>query len=217
MLHQREQVDGKPRRVVKMSRLEALGDAVFAFALTLLALDLRLPEITPDALGQGILALLPKLLVFVFAFLVIAQEWDVHQRTMLHIARADGVFVWLYLFSLMFVVLMPASADILGRYPLQPLALVFFGINIAFLCLASWLMWQYASHRGQLLDADLDPHVARLIARLWIFPPLVIAVTMPLGFFNVFPVYGIWVLMPIFSYTYSIWAFRGRRKVPAEL
>ena len=92
MLRQREQVEGKPRRVVKLSRLEALGDAVFAFALTLLALDLRLPEIAPEGLGQGILTLIPKLLVFVFAFLVIAQEWDVHQRTMLHIARADGLF-----------------------------------------------------------------------------------------------------------------------------
>lgn len=81
MLNEREIVNGKPHRVVKLSRLEALGDAVFAFALTLLALDLKLPEIDPNALGQGILTLLPKLLVFAFAFLVIAQEWDVHQQT----------------------------------------------------------------------------------------------------------------------------------------
>ena len=65
----------KPYRVVNLSRLEALGDAIFAFSLTLLALDLRLPETASTALAQGILALLPKLLVFVFAFLVIAQEW----------------------------------------------------------------------------------------------------------------------------------------------
>jgi uncharacterized membrane protein len=119
MATQRERVVG-PHRLVNLSRLEALGDAIFAFALTLLALDLRLPETQPDALAQGISALLPKLLVFVFAFLVIAQEWDVHQRTMMHIVRADGILVWLCILSLMFVVLMPASADILGRFPLQP-------------------------------------------------------------------------------------------------
>ena len=64
----------KPHRIVNLSRLEALGDAIIAFSLTLLALDLRLPETAPNALAQGILALLPKLLVFVFAFLLIAQE-----------------------------------------------------------------------------------------------------------------------------------------------
>jgi uncharacterized membrane protein len=75
-----------------LPRLEILGDAIFAFALTLLALDIRLPEIEPHALAQGVLTLLPKLLVFVFVFLVIAQQWDVHRRTMLHIVRADGIF-----------------------------------------------------------------------------------------------------------------------------
>ena len=125
MSNDKRKTNEKPYRVVNLSRLEALGDAIFAFSLTLLALDLRLPETASTALAQGILALLPKLLVFVFAFLVIAQEWDVHQRTMMHISHADGIFVWLYLLSLMFVVLMPASADVLGRYPLQPLALIF--------------------------------------------------------------------------------------------
>ncbi len=201
-----ETTAARPPQVANLSRLEALGDAIFAFALTLLALDLRLPEIAAGALAQGILALLPKLLIFAFAFLVIAQEWDVHQRTMMHIRRADGMFVWLNLLSLMFVVLMPASADILGRFPLQPLALTFFGINTAVLCLASWAMWRYASHRGRLLDQDIPPFVVKLIGRLWLYPPLVILVTLPLSLVSVYPVYAVWFLMPISSYLYSSWA-----------
>ncbi len=211
MTRLKARAEEKQHRIVNLSRLEALGDAIFAFALTLLALDLKLPEIEPSALGQGILAMLPKLLIFVFAFLVIAQEWDVHQRTMMHIARADGLFVWLNLLSLMFVVLMPASADILGRYPLQPLALVFFGINTALLCLTSWAMWQYASYRRRLLDEQMPTDAIILIRRLWLFPPIIIALTMPLGFVNVLPVYLIWVLMPIVSYSFSLWAFRRMR------
>ncbi len=161
------------------------------------------------------LALLPRLVIFVFAFLAIAQEWDVHQRTMMHIAHADGVFVWLYLLSLMFVALMPASADILGRFPTQPLALVFFGVNTALLCFTSWIMWQYASHAGRLLDDDMRPYAIKLLSRLWLYPPLLILVTMPLGFISVYPVYVIWFLIPISSYAYSMWAFRPDRKVPA--
>jgi uncharacterized membrane protein len=198
------------RRIINLSRLETLGDAIFAFSLTLLALDLRLPQVAAAALGQGILALLPKLLIFAFAFLVIGQEWDVHQRTMIHIARADGTFVWLYLLSLMFVVLMPTSADILGRYPLQPLSLVFFGVNSALLCIVSWGMWIYASRDGRLLDGDTDAHTVAMIARLWIYPPIVIALSIPLGFLSVYPVYVLWLLLPIASYSYSHWAMSRR-------
>jgi uncharacterized membrane protein len=204
----KEKPEGKSSRIVNLSRLEALGDAVFAFALTLLALDLRLPAIESNALAQGILALLPKLLIFVFAFLLIAQQWDVHQRTMMHIARADGIFVWLYLLSLMFVVLMPASADILGRFPLQPLSLMFFGINTALLSLTSWMMWRYASNKGKLLDGDIKSYIVKMISRLWLYPPIIIIVTIPLAFLNAYLVYGIWFLMPVVSYSYSTWTFR---------
>ena len=204
--------NAEPHDSVNLSRLEALGDAIFGFSLTLLALDLRLPEVQPNALLQGVLILLPKLLIFVFAFLVIAQQWDVHQRTMSHVARADGLFVWLYLISLMFVVLMPASADILARYPLQPVALVFFGINTALLCLASWAMWRHASHARRLLDERLSPEAIRLIGRLWLYPPIVICLTLPLGFISVYPVYILWFLMPVISYAYSTVVAKARRQ-----
>ncbi len=218
MLNSRAGTDAGPRQAIKLSRLEALGDAIFGIALTLLALDLRLPEVPPNALAQGILALLPRLLVFVFTFLVIAQQWDVHQRTMSHIVRADGVFVWLYLLSLMFVVLMPASADLLGRYPLQALALVFFGTNTALLCLASWAMWQWASHRSRLLDEAMSADTIKLISRLWLYPPLLIAISMPLSFLSVYPVYILWFLMPVISYGYGTLIARHRRQAatPAE-
>jgi uncharacterized membrane protein len=198
-------------RFVNLSRLETLGDAIFAFALTLLALDLRLPDVEGLGLPHAMLGLLPRLLIFVFAFLVIAQEWDVHQRTMMHIDHADGTFVWLYLLSLMFVVLMPAAADILGRFPLQPLALVFFGLIAALHCLASWAMWQHACGAHRLVHPELTRSVIRLIARLWLYPALIIAATIPLGFVSVYPVYAVWLLLPILSYSYSGWAFRGRR------
>jgi uncharacterized membrane protein len=212
MLSSRERSSAEPHQVVNLSRLEALGDAIFGFALTLLALDIRLPEVRPDALAQGVLGLLPKLLVFVFTFLVIAQQWDVHQRTMSHVVRADGLFVWLYLVSLMFVVLMPASADILARYPLQPVALVFFGANTALLCVASWAMWQHASRKSRLLDEEISPETIKLIGRLWLYPPLIIVITMPLGFLSVYPVYALWFLMPVISYTSGTAIAKRRRQ-----
>lgn len=212
MAQTRSRIQTNSHQIINLSRLEALGDAIFGFALTLLALDLRLPDVEPAALLSGILAMLPKLLVFVFAFLVIAQQWDVHQRTMSHIVRADGSLVWLYLIALMFVVLMPASTNILVRYPLQPIALAFFGINTALLCLASWGMWMHAARRGRLLDEDIHPDTVNLISRLWLYPPIIICVTIPLGFLSVYPVYILWFMMPVISYAYSTLVARQKRQ-----
>jgi hypothetical protein len=114
----------------------------------------------------------------------------------------------------MFVVLMPVSADILGRFLLQPLALAFFGINTALLCLASSGMRQYASHSGRLLEPDFDPYIVKMIASLWLYPPIVIALTISLGYLSVYPVYAIWVLLPVISYSYSMRVLRRYRPVP---
>jgi uncharacterized membrane protein len=193
----------KPSRVVNLTRLEALGDAIFAFSLTLLALDLRLPDVLPQALASGFIELLPRLLIFALAFLVIAHQWDVHQRTMMQIVRVDGLMVWLCLVPLMFVVLMPATADALGRYPLQPLALTFFGINAALLNLTSWAMWRHAARTVGLLDEEIDDHAVLLVGRLWLVPAIIIILTIPLAFVCVYPAYVIWALLPVTGYVYG--------------
>jgi hypothetical protein len=55
-----------------------------------------------------------------------------------------------------------------------------------------------------LIDENLSPSMVKMIGHLWLYPPLIIAVTIPLGFINVYPVYILWFLMPVISYAYSI-------------
>jgi uncharacterized membrane protein len=193
-----------PRIFMSLNRLETLGDAIFAFSLTLLAFDLNLPEIAGGDLKQRLIALLPKLVIFIFTFLVVAQQWDVHQRTLRYIVRADGTFIWLNLLSFMFIVLLPMSADVLGNYPLEPLALLFFGIILAMFSLISWFIWRYASGKGKLLQDGMDSHIVNMIGNLWLSTPVIIAACIPLSYLSVYPVYAIWFLMPIFSYFISI-------------
>lgn len=103
-----------------LRRVIGLSDGIFAFALTLLALDLRLPDIPNLTVEVGLAGLLPKLLIFLISFLIIGNQWDVHQRTFLHIARADAKFSLLNLLSLLFVIILPAAAAVLGRFPPSP-------------------------------------------------------------------------------------------------
>jgi uncharacterized membrane protein len=177
-----------------------LSDGIFAFALTLLALDLRLPDIPNLTVESGLTGLLPKLLIFLISFFIIGNQWDVHQRTFLHITTADAKFALLNMLSLLFVIIMPAAAAILGRFPTQPFAIVCFGVNSALLGLSSWLAWTHASGSGNLLDSKADPKLVAMISRLWLSTPIVFFLTIPLAFLNVYLVYLLWLILPILSY-----------------
>ncbi len=186
---------------IDLNRLIFLCDGVYAIALTLLALELRLPETVNAPLLAVLPSFGPKLLSYLLAFFVIGQQWDVHQRTMLHVKRGDGLLVLLTLVSLLFVTLLPASSAILGRYPVEPSALAIFGLNSLLLGLSSWASWRHAAYKGQLLEEGTDPRLIVMISRLWLMSPIALAVTLPLAFLNVYLVYFIWLLLPVISYT----------------
>jgi uncharacterized membrane protein len=188
------------RPSVDLKRMISLSDGVFSIALTLLALQLIIPSLDSADLSKALAGLVPRLLGFLLAFLVIGSQWDVHQRTFLHIEKADGTLIWLNLLSLLFVVVLPASAAILGAFPLKPLALLCFAVNSGMLGFASWLMWRHASRGGRLLDDAANPRLIRMVSRLWLLNPAVFGVTIPLVYLSVYLTYALWLLLPVISY-----------------
>src|SRR5262245_45781763 len=104
--------------IVDLVRLNALSDGVYAIAITLLILDIRIPENTlAGALSASLVALAPRVLVYLISFIVIGGAWGSHQRMLSQIRRGDGPLVWFNLLSLLFVTLIPATAALLGRFP----------------------------------------------------------------------------------------------------
>jgi uncharacterized membrane protein len=190
-----------PRAFIDLKRMISLSDGVFSIALTLLALELIIPPLGSTDLAIALEGMIPRLVTFVVSFLVIGSQWDVHQRTFLHVERADGTLVWLNLLALLFVVLLPASAAILGSFPLKSLALSSFALNSGMLGLVCWVMWQHASHNGKLLDKAADPKLIRMVSRLWLLNPIVFGATIPLSYANVYVTYVVWIMLPVISYT----------------
>src|SRR5262245_9395560 len=101
-------------------RIEAFSDGVFAIAITLLVLNLKVPELPPDA-PPG--ALLPALFedltsiqAYVLSFLVVGLFWMTHHRLFSYIQRYDALLVWMNLLMLLFVSVIPFPTAILGRY-----------------------------------------------------------------------------------------------------
>jgi uncharacterized membrane protein len=140
-------------------RLEFLTDAVYAIALTLLALDLRLPEATLHASGPelfaGLIAIWPKLLSYVTSFTVVALFWSANHRMFHFVVRFDGRLRWLVLLQLGVVAFVPFPSAVLGDHLNDPVAQEFYFGTLALTLLVTGAGFWYASWNHRLITAAL--------------------------------------------------------------
>jgi uncharacterized membrane protein len=112
------------------NRVEALSDGVFAIVITLLILDIRVPDVDYTQLSASLVAILPRIFAYVISFGVIGVYWLAHHQSLQLIAKLDGFMIWLNLIYLLAVSFMPFPTALLGRYPLLPIPIVIYGINL---------------------------------------------------------------------------------------
>ncbi len=144
---------------ISLERLIFFSDAVFAIAITLLTLDIRLPA-TNSALSnadmlQSILALGPKFFAFVISFLVIGLIWIGHHRKFRLIQRFDGNLMWINLLLLMTVAFIPFPTSLISTFVNQVSTIIYASVMILASLLSSAL-WFYASYKNRLIDPHLD-------------------------------------------------------------
>jgi uncharacterized membrane protein len=187
--------------LVEMNRLNNLSDGVFAIALTLLAFGIRVPEgLAIGDLPKKLLDLAPQLTVFLISFVVIGGAWGSHQRMLNQIKRGDGLLVWINLFCLLFVALLPASAALLGGYPNAFLAITCFALNVAMIQLATLWLWRHAG-RHRLINPTLDPRVVKSIGRRLSLSTVIFLLTIPLALWSTWIIYLFWVGLFILIFT----------------
>jgi uncharacterized membrane protein len=176
-----------------VSRLVTLIDGVFAVAMTLLVLDLKLPAGNGNLIS-ALEQMLPGFLVYLIVFASVAGYWAIHHGNFHHIAYGDGRLVVLSLINLLFVTLYPLVASIVGAHPLEPIATVCLSINGILYCLSGWATWSYAATHRELLGNETDAlrlHEASRIMQLVTFG---LVASIPLAFLSVYLVYAVWIL-----------------------
>src|SRR5512135_1831080 len=155
-----------PEAQIGLERLVFFSDAVMAIAITLLAIDIRVPSIDPRVAPQQLSAQLagiaPHFMTFFISFIVIGVYWISHHRYFGYIRRYDARLILLNFLFLFFIVCMPFLAGLLGQYVVVPVALIAYTVAIAALGLCMALIWRYATSGHRLVDADLSPDVIRL-------------------------------------------------------
>lgn len=112
------------------NRVEALSDGVFAIVITLLILDIRVPDVDYQQLLPALVAVLPRIFAYVISFGVIGVYWVAHHQSLQFVSKLNGFLIWLNFLYLLAVSFMPFPTALLGRYPLQPVPIVVYGLNL---------------------------------------------------------------------------------------
>ena len=153
--------DERKRRAYERShdpaRLLALSDGVFAIVITLLVLEIHVPDLTNgttlrDALRQT----RPSFVAFLISFVVTAIAWAGHRDLFSLIKRTDRALVWLNIVYLLPLSILPFGASLIAEYDTEPVALRMYGGLLVAIALTRLAIWWYATGRSTLLHDPID-------------------------------------------------------------
>ena len=164
------------REHAKLERLTFFSDAVFAIAMTLLVIEVRLPELhapTDQSLAQALVDLLPNYIGFIISFLVIGRFWTGHHRLMAMIDRADPALIRANLLLLMAIAFMPFPTAVLSDHSLLRVAIGFYTAYLMLVGVANVRAIKVALRHLSRNDPEAVEDARQLRHSMW--SPIVIA------------------------------------------
>ncbi len=155
------------RGELRLTRVEAFSDGVFAIVVTLLVLELKVPSLhdqgSTSELGRHLLELFPKFLSWLISFIIVCKFWLNHHHVLGLARHGDYGLVWLNSIFLMFQSFIPFPTAMMGEYPANPLAVSLFGTVMAINTLLFIALHAHILRR--LIKPDLvsaqDPRIIR--------------------------------------------------------
>ncbi len=184
-----------------LERIVFFSDAVMAIAITLLALDIRVPAIPLETaqteLPAQLKAMVPRFTRLVVSFVIIGVYWLSHHRYFEFIRRYDRRLIMINLLFLLCIILIPFATNMLGAYPLLPLPYVIYSLMVAVLGFSMWGIWVYATHHHRLVDPKLDARLIRGTAIRALFAPITFLLSIPVALVNPTEAIMVWFMSPV--------------------
>jgi uncharacterized membrane protein len=198
----------------RVNRLLTLSDGVIAIALTLLVLQLRVPNLSevadPDSaadlaaqLGKG----LAQLVSYGISFYVIAQFWMVHRQVFRLVGDHEEGLEWWNFAFLFTISVMPFTSTLLGDFVGNPLAVDIFAVNVLIASLATQAMIVVGRRKGLLVSAAR----ARASVISAVVVPVVMAASIGLSWWSTSAAMYSWVLIAVVPAIIDRWAARQAR------
>ena len=183
----------------EFGRLNALSDGVFAIAITLLVLNIEVPDVPPRRVAQELptqlIGLVPDLLSYLISFLVIGAYWMAHRAVFRGIRSLDRKLIWLNTLFLMFVAFLPFPTALLDKYPGDRLTVAIYAGSLAIARLPLTGIWWYATKDRRLVHNNIDASEIRLHRIRGIGIPLVFLLSIAVSFISIRAAMFSWVFL----------------------
>jgi len=181
--HMRQTIDDRGT-----GRTEAFSDGVIAVAITLLILDIHVPNVNTDLL-QALLSQWPNYLGYVTSFLVIIIFWANHHNMFRHIQQVDYALLIINAFFLMCIAFIPFVTSLLTKYITSPTeqhtAAIVYGATLLLNGILFNSIWWYAVWKRRLVRSDLDAQTVQRLTRGYLFGLPFYALAIVLSLINV--------------------------------
>jgi uncharacterized membrane protein len=171
-------------------RAEAFSDGIFAIAMTLLVLDLKVPrEVSgPEGLLPAITRQWPTFAAYLTSFATILVMWVNHHMLFNNIRRVNTAFLFLNGLLLLFITFVPFPTALVSEYVRRPeartAAAIYAGTYVA-LAIVFNVLWRYAAAGRRLLDPRCTRAQVAAINRQYAFGPVLYAAAFVLAFWSV--------------------------------
>lgn len=132
------------QHILKISRLEGLTDGVFAIAMTILVLDLRIPRGVLSAdlgsvIGHDIMY---RLFIYMGSFVILGTLWVAMNFQIGLLDHLNRPYLWAHVLYMMVICVVPFSASLMASYPNNPISITFYDINLLCASLCQLLIFK---------------------------------------------------------------------------
>ena len=192
----------EPKRNItslKLTRIDALTDGVFAIAMTLLILEIRVPLTdlihSEKDLWIQLGALKHQLLSYFLSFLVLGIFWVAHNAQYSFITNTDRELLWINIIYLMFISFLPFSAALLSNFIQYQAAIAVYWFNLFAIGMTLLLNWMYAKRNNFIPVLKEHPGIHKIVLKRILIAQAFYVTALLVSFIN--PVISLWVFLGI--------------------
>jgi uncharacterized membrane protein len=177
---------GPHKLSMSSTRLETLGDGIFSVAMTVLVIELRLPDVKGNSLSDFMQALYGsrhQLFCYFISFIILGIMWYGHRMVFEYVSKTNRYFIFLGILFYMVICLVPFSTRFLAANTLRWYAIMMYGLNLSLCNLALYWQWKYGIRRPSLRTRELPDEVKTEAQKLFLISPVMYGMAIAFSFF----------------------------------
>jgi uncharacterized membrane protein len=182
------------------NRIEAFSDGVIAIIITIMAFDLKVPELRADFsspdVWNALWTVVPKVLSYMLSFVILAIMWLNHHVLFDKIPHTTSKLVWYNMFLLFAMSLIPMPTNFMAAHPFLPEAVMFYGFVMFLNALGFFMLRRYVEVSARLIPYNAIVQRSNMVSTILYFLSIPLSFVSPYLSFLIFIGIPVWYFLP---------------------